>query len=175
MAAIRWYVHRLQRGHLFGPCRLSAVPQAGARCCAGPSPSLMLSKGPRLQRSSTKGACGSMRQKTNCTQRPRYSFGCATNDTKPPRRDTDVIRQVHILRTSNQPTRKERMSSMRASETSPIRTAARPTAPLPTVRRNPQWPFPVGASKRQNGGGVATDLGVVSTSERAYLAQKAPQ
>jgi hypothetical protein len=64
---------------------------------------------------------------------------------------------------------------MQASETSPIRTAARPAAPLATVRRNPQWPFPVGAGNRQNGDVATTAQVVISTTARAYAAQQSSQ
>lgn len=64
---------------------------------------------------------------------------------------------------------------MQASETAPIRTAARPTTPAATVRRNPQWPFPVGEGSRQNGGVSATAQGVISTTARAYLVQESAQ
>lgn len=64
---------------------------------------------------------------------------------------------------------------MQASKTSPIRTAARPAAPVATVRRNPHWPFPVGAVNRQEGGVAATAHGVISTTDRAYVAQQSSQ
>ena len=64
---------------------------------------------------------------------------------------------------------------MQASETPPIRAAARPAAPLETVRRNPQWPFPVGAGHSQNGDVAAIAQGVISTTARAYLAQQSTQ
>jgi len=60
-----------------------------------------------------------------CTRYKRY---------KSAPRDTEVIRPVRILRRPNQPPRRKRMSSMQASETSPIRTTALPTAPLAMVR-----------------------------------------
>lgn len=63
---------------------------------------------------------------------------------------------------------------MQASNTSPARTAARPAVPLATVRRNPQWPFPVGTGNRQNAGVLGAAPGVISTSARAYLAQQSP-
>ena len=64
---------------------------------------------------------------------------------------------------------------MQVSETSPIREAARPTAPVATVRRNPQWPFPVGAASRQNGGVPTTAQGVIATTARAYVAQQSSE
>jgi hypothetical protein len=64
---------------------------------------------------------------------------------------------------------------MQASETSPIRAAARPAAPMATVRRNPQWPFPVGAGSRQNGDVVTVAQGVISTTARAYVAPQSAQ
>lgn len=64
---------------------------------------------------------------------------------------------------------------MQALETSPIRTATRPAAPLATVRRNPQWPFPVGTGNRQNDDVATTAQAVISTTARAYVAQQSPQ
>ena len=64
---------------------------------------------------------------------------------------------------------------MQASETSPIRTAARPATPLATVRKNPQWPFPVGTGSRQSSGVAATAQDVISITARAYVAQQSSQ
>lgn len=63
---------------------------------------------------------------------------------------------------------------MQVSETSPIRTAARPTAPAATVRRNPQWPFPVGAASRQTGSVSATEQAVIATTAHASVDQQSP-
>lgn len=50
--------------------------------------------------------------------------------------------------------------------------AARPAATLATVRRIPQWPFPVGAGSHQNGSVAATARGVILTTARAYVAEQ---
>jgi len=58
---------------------------------------------------------------------------------------------------------------MHASEAPLVRTPVLPTAPLATIRRRPQWPFPVGEGRRTAGDMAATAQAVIATTARAYL------
>ncbi|MBK6388641.1 hypothetical protein [Candidatus Aalborgicola defluviihabitans] len=62
---------------------------------------------------------------------------------------------------------------MQASNTRPARKPVLPMAALPAIRRCAQWPFPVGVVRRTSGDIAATAQGVIATTARAFLTQKA--